>query len=66
VVAREPELIVGGVHGGHGVVRAEVGVAWRAKKKTTGSAEAAAGRKMTRGVAGEQEVALSCSDGERR
>jgi hypothetical protein len=45
VVPREPELTVGGVHGSHGVVQAEAGVAWRAKKKTAGRAAVAAGRK---------------------
>jgi hypothetical protein len=54
------------MHGSHGVVRAEVGVAWRAKKRTAGRAAAAAGWRATRGVARKQEVELGCSDGERR
>jgi hypothetical protein len=61
---RKPELAAGGVHGSHGVVRAEVGVAWHAKKRTAGRAAAAAGWRATRGVARKQEVALGCSDGE--
>jgi hypothetical protein len=49
-----------------GEVRAEVEVAWRAEKKAAKRAMAAAGRRVTCGVTGKQEVVLSCSDGERR
>jgi hypothetical protein len=50
-----------------GEVRAEAGVAWRAKKKAAGRAMAAAGRGATRGVAKKQEVArIQLPDGERR
>jgi hypothetical protein len=68
-VAWEPELAAGGVHGGHGVVRAEAGVARHAKKRTAGRAAAAAGRGATRGVARKQEVVLgaaTASGGEAR
>jgi hypothetical protein len=41
-----------------GEVRAEAGVAWRAKKKPVGRATAAAGRRAMREVTEKQEVAL--------
>jgi hypothetical protein len=49
-----------------GEVRAEAGVAWRAKKKEAGRATAAAGRRATRGVIRKQEVALGYRNGEQQ
>jgi hypothetical protein len=49
------------MHGGHGVVRAEPGVAWHAKKRTAGRAAVAAGLGATRGVASKQEVVLGAA-----
>jgi hypothetical protein len=41
-------------------------VAWRAKKKAAGRAAAGAGRGVTRGTAGKQEVARGCYGSEQR
>jgi hypothetical protein len=55
---QEVVLGVDGVHGGHGRSSGRCGVAWRVWKKAAGRIKAAAGRGATRGVCGEQEVAL--------
>jgi hypothetical protein len=55
---REAVLEVDGVHGGHGRSSGRGGVAWRVRRKAAGRIKAMAGRGATRGVCGEQEVAL--------
>jgi hypothetical protein len=54
------------MRGDRGGARVAVGLAWRAQRTAAGRSKAAVGRRATRRVAGKQEVALDCSDGEQR
>jgi hypothetical protein len=64
VVMREQELAHWRRAWRHDEARVAAGTACRAWKKVAGRSKAAVGQGATRGVAGKQEVALDCSDGE--
>jgi hypothetical protein len=66
VVERKQELAHRRRAWRHGEARVAAGTACRARKKAAGRSKAAVSQGATRGIAGKQEVALGCCDGEQR